>query len=211
MNDGTLVMWILVPLFGAVGLYLIWYTRSRKKMLEAFAGAHSFPVRPDNAPELEKVLDDCFSLRDQGLVRSFGQLSSIIEATPVRIFRAVELLDLNPHARAYSTNFSRIIALFEVSGSHGEFFLLDKSGQASPRLPGSKSPDPEVVTITEQLAKECDARHTLSVTLANGHGLIYFEPLVTGGESLSDIESLYKIARAMHEKLLLHTGDSYNH
>jgi len=74
MQDGanTLVFWILAPLFAAVGLYLIWYSRRREKMLEAFARAHRLRVRTDCKEEIQKTLDDCFSLAGAGLVRSFG-------------------------------------------------------------------------------------------------------------------------------------------
>jgi hypothetical protein len=203
MNEGSgaLVVWILVPLFVAVGLYLIWYSRRRKKMLEAFAKAHQFRIRPDRQGQLQKTLDSCFSLTGKGLVRSFGQLSSLVEAGPIWLFRAVELLDLNPHARSYSTHFARIVALFDVSTRHDEFFVLDKSMRVSQRLPGSKSPDSNVVGISKEIAKSCKARHLLSVTLARGHGVIYFEPLVTGGETIADVHSLYCIAKNMSERL----------
>ena len=203
MNEGSgsLVFWILVPLFMAVGLYLIWYSRRRKKMLEAFAKAHQLCIRPEHEKELQKTLDSCFSLNDKGLVRSFGQLSSLVGGESIWLFRAVELLDLNPHAQSDSTHFSRIAALFDISTDHDEFFVLDKSMQASKRLPRSKSPNPNVIEISKRIAKSCKARHLLSMTLARGHGLIYFEPLVTGGEKISDVNSLYCIAKNMSEKL----------
>lgn len=54
MNDGSgaLVFWILGPLFGALGLCLIWYSRRRKKMLEAFAKTHQLQIRPEYEKEL---------------------------------------------------------------------------------------------------------------------------------------------------------------
>ena len=203
MNGGpaNLVMWILAPLFGMIGLYLLWYLRRRRHMLAAFARNHSFPMRSGQGAELQETLDRCFSLNDEGMVRSFGQLSSLIEATPVWIFSVVELLDLDPYASAYSTNFTRIVALFDIANDYDEFFLLDKAMQASPALPGSQPPDQDLSTMAGQTVEDCHARHTLSVTLRRGYGLIYFEPLVTGGESLDDIESLYCIAGKLHGML----------
>jgi len=203
MNEGSgaLVSWILVPLFGAVGLYLIWYSRRRKKMLEAFAKTHHLRIRPGYEKTVQKTLDSCFSIKDEGLVRSFAQISSVVVGESIWLFRAVELLDLDPYAQSYSTHFPRIIALFDISTDHEEYFVLDKSMQACQRLPGSQTPNPNVTEIAKRIAASCKVRHPLSMTLVRGHGLIYLEPLVTGGETMSDINSLYCIARNMSEKL----------
>ena len=200
-NSDTLVLWILLPLFAAVGLYLLWYSRRKKKILEAFAGAQQLPFSPELEAELQATLDRCFPLQDSGLIRSFGQLSSIIDAGPVRMFSAVELLDLNPHAQASSTHFSRIAALFKVPADIDEYFLLERTGQVNTVLPTVKTPAANITELTRQAAATCRAEHTLSVTLKNGYGLIYLEPLVTGGETLTDIEALYAIARKMHKTL----------
>ncbi len=199
-GSGALVFWILVPLFAAVGLYLIWYSRRRKKMLETFADTHHLRLRPEHKGELEKRLEDCFSLKEENLVRSFGQLASLIDGGSIWLFRAVELLDLNPHAQSYSTHFPRIAALFDVSSDRDEFFFLDKGMQARSMRPWAHTPNREVVMITKGIAESFNARHPLSVTLARGCGLIYFEPMVTGGENISDVNALYGIARKMREE-----------
>lgn len=203
MNEGSgvLVFWILVPLFVAVGLHLILYSRRRKKILAVFANEHQFFINPEYEKELQMKLDNCFTLEGEGLVRSFGQLSSLVEGESVWLFRAVELLDVNPHAQSCSTHFNRIAAIFDLSNDHDEFFLLDKSMQASQKLPKSKPANPEIIEIAKQTVVSCEARHTLSITLKHGHGLIYFEPLVTGGETNADVNSLYCIAKTMSEKL----------
>ena len=202
MNESSnpIVFMILVPLFMAVGLYLIWYARRRKKMLQVFSKMNNLPIRPEHKETLQKTLDSCFSLKHTNLVRSFAQLSSIIDGGSIWLFRAVELLDLNPHARSYSTHFPRIAALFNVSTNHDEFFILGKSMNAEQKLPDSGMPSSDLTDITKQIAASCNTRHPLSITFTHGHGLIYFEPLITGGETLSDIECLYCIAKKMHEK-----------
>jgi len=200
-GSGALVAWILAPLFVAVGIYLIWYSRRRKKMLATFAKTHQLMLRPEYKEEIQKTLDSCFSIKNGSVVRNFGQLSSLVFGESIWFFRTVELLDLNPHAQSYSTHFSRIAVLFNILTDHDEFFILDKSGHASQRLPGSKLPDPHIAGLVKRSAVSCKARHPISVTLIGGHGLIYFEPLVTGGETISDINSLYCIAKDMREKL----------
>jgi len=203
MNEGSgaVAFGILVPLFVAVGLYLLWYSRRRKKILDTFAKMHQLRIRRDYQKELQEILDTCFSLKEDGLVRSFGQLSSIIEGKSVWLFRTVELLDLNPHGQSYTTHFPRIVALFDTSTEHDEYFVLDKSMQARQRIPRSTSPDTQVAGIARQTAALYKARHLLSVTVTHGRGLIYFEPLVTGGETISDVNSLYCVAKRMCEEL----------
>ncbi|MGD2075422.1 MAG: hypothetical protein PVI91_13365 [Gammaproteobacteria bacterium] len=203
MNDssGALAAWILVPLFLAVGLYLIWYTRRRRKLMEGFAHAHGLTLRPERTGELQETLDRSFSLEEEGLVRSFGQLSSLVDAGSLRLFRAVELLDLNRHGQARSAHFARIAALFDIPAAHDVFFVMDRYRRATERLRGSESPDPDVTEMAKHAADSCKARHALSITLRRGHGLIYFEPLVTGGETGDDVESLYCIAKRMQAAL----------
>lgn len=203
MNDesGPLVFWILAPIFVAVGLYLIWYARRRKKMLEEFAKMRQLSIRPEYEKKLEDTLNNCFSLKDEGLVRCFGQLSSILDGGTIWIFRSVELLDLNPYAQSYATHFSRVVALFEVSKNHDEFFILNKSMQVIKRLAKTNSPNHSVTDTVKGIVTSCHGRHALSVTFAKGHGLIYFEPTVTGGETIDDIVSLYCIAKKLSRAL----------
>jgi hypothetical protein len=107
-SSGALVMWILVPLFVALGLYLVWYSRRRKNMFEAFANTHQFHISQDHDAELQNILKRCFSIEEKGLVRSFDQLSSLVDGTPIWLFRAVELLDLNPLLRVIRLTFPEL-------------------------------------------------------------------------------------------------------
>jgi hypothetical protein len=120
----------------------------------------------------------------------------------VWIFRAVELLDLDPYGTPPTTHYHRIAATFHIPDSaHNEFYMLDKNGQAHGMMPGYTPPDPWVVEMSKKIARSCDARHPLSVTLARGRGVIYFEPFVVGGETISDVKALYCIAKSLHENL----------
>jgi hypothetical protein len=155
---------------------------------------------PERIDQIQAALDASFVLKDD-LVREFGQLSSLVDGGGIWIFRAVELLDLDPHAQSYVTHFNRIVALFDISASHGAFFLLDPAGKPHQRLPRHSSPDPTVVEIVRRIAQACFVRHTLSVTLSRGYGLIYLEPLVVGGETMADVNTLYCVAKKMREEL----------
>lgn len=200
--SGNTVFWVLAPFFVAVGLYLVWYSHRRKKMLDDFARAHGLIVRAGHKQALQQTIDSCFSLKEKGMVRSFGQLSSIIDGKTFWLFRAVELVDLNSHVQSNSTHYTRIAVLFDIPETvHDVYFVLDKSLRVSPKWPGSEPSDTVVIKKLNRIAQSCGMRHPLSVTFSCGHGLIYFEPLVTGGEKMDDIQSLYCIAQAMYGQL----------
>jgi len=91
--------------------------------------------------------------------------------------------------------------LFDIPIEYEEFFVLDKSMRVIRRLPEANRPDPDLVKEVKRITGLCGSRHPLSVTLGKGCGLIYFEPLVTGGENLSDVDSLYCIAEKIRENL----------
>jgi hypothetical protein len=200
MGEGSmLVWWILVPLFAVVALYLIWYSRRRKRMLEAFAVNRNLSVRPELEKDLQETLDKCFSLEGDGIVRSFGRVSSVVDGGSIRLFRTVELLDLNPHGTSQSTHFTRTAALFDVSPDYTECFVLDTAGTANCLLPGAEAVAPDLADACRRIAASCGARHDLFVSMERGKGLLYLSPLVTGGESMDDLGSLYCMSERMRD------------
>lgn len=129
MNEGsaTSIGWLLGVAFVAVGLYLVWYSQRRKKMLAAFAVEHGFAIDRSSTAQLQQSLEPCLQFDIAGIVREFGQLSTLVDAGTVLIFRAVELIDLSPNTQPNSTHFSRIAAFFDISNAYDEYFLIRKS------------------------------------------------------------------------------------
>ncbi|MFW6198629.1 MAG: hypothetical protein ACOC5E_02275 [Acidobacteriota bacterium] len=199
------VFWILVPVFVAVGIYLIWYTRRRKRLLRTFADRHGLRVEPALEDEVQTTLDRCFGLEADGLVRTFGQLSSVVDAGPVRIFRTVELLDLNPHGRASNPHHPRIAALFSVPEGREEFFVMDPSGEVRTILPDAGAPAADVAAATRRALDACGARYPVSVTVASGHAVVYLIP-PTGRDTQGDIDAIHCIARSLRTQLTTATG-----
>ena len=193
------IVWIIGTAFAAVGFYLVWYSQRRKKMLTAFAAEHGFAIDRNSTAKLEHSLANCLRFGIAGIAREFGQLSTLVVAGTVQIFRAVELIDLSQDTQPDSTHFSRIAALFDISQEYDEYFLLSNSQGISNLHPIHDSPDTIAVQVATDIARSCEARHTLSITLRNGKGLLYFEPTVTGGENKADLEALYCIAKAMKD------------
>ena len=66
---------------------------------------------------------------------------------------------------------------------------------------GANPPASNVTETVKRIAASCHARHALSITLSQGQGVIYFEPLVTGGETMNDLESLYCMAKQLCKEL----------
>ncbi|MBR9882878.1 MAG: hypothetical protein GYB21_04125 [Oceanospirillales bacterium] len=201
MSDEQLLLWILGPLFGAVGLYLVWYARRRRRMMRAFAREHQFPVKRTLLKPLQHCLDTAFALPQSDAVRSFGELSCVVDAGKAWLFLTVELLDLRRYGQTGSTHFARMAAVFKVSADLDAFFLIDMHGKVINRITQEPEVLPRVATAAHEAMREAGAGHTLSVTLANGYGLVYFEPLATGGEEPADLEALCKIALSLHARL----------
>ena len=169
-------------------------------MLRDFVISRGLNILPKASVDLQKTLDSAFSLSNN-LVRSFGQLRDIAEEDGVFVFRAVELLDLNPHAQSDNTHFPRVISLFDVPSDYYEFFMLDCSMSLHNKIPHSKEIDVRIRKSCQNVVTSLRPRHTLSVSLSQGKGLVYFEPRVTGGETLADVNMLYDLAKAFRNDL----------
>jgi len=203
MTQGNpeLVFAILVPVLLAVGVYLLWYSRRRNELMKAFASSHGLAVHAELAAGLEERLTRLFDFDRTMMVRSFGQLKNIVKDGDILIFNGVELLSLTPLTRSNNTHFSRIAALFPISGKHSGFFDVDKSGAIISRVPGEIRPDENTAQIVKRTVAEAGARHSLSATFKGGYGLIYFEPLVTGGENIADLDCLLRLTRLLKSAL----------
>lgn len=188
---------ILIPLFTAVGTYLLVYGRRRQRMMSEFAQNHGFEIDSTLERDLELLLNDSFQLRERKLARRFGQLASIVDGGDVLMFRSVEALDLSQYGVPMVTHHPRVCASFQVEQNLDEFFLLLPDGQVQSRIAARGPVSSKAVEAVAGVAASCGASHAISVSLAAGQGLIYFEPKVVGGEKLVDVETLYCMATAL--------------
>jgi hypothetical protein len=190
------IFWILVPIFLAVGLYLVWYSRRTRRMISDFASAKNLTYHGGDDGQLAAVLDEALRFERPGVVRSFGQIRDIVyDDDTVVLFRTVELLDLSPYGSSQSTHQGRVAATFEVSDRHDLFVLVHPDLQCQSRV-GSESaiPEEDVATIRGALEKR-PPRCPLSVTLKRGRGLVYLEPRVTGNVKPEDLNYLIATGR----------------
>jgi hypothetical protein len=192
------VFWILVPLFVAVGAYLVWYSRRGRRLVMAFAREKGLRYRPGDDGQLAAALDEALGFDEPGLVRSFGQVRDIVyDRESVQLFRTVELLDLNRYGTSQSTHYSRVAVTFEVSPDLELFALVSPDLRCQSRLGSDSSVPQEPVTVIRSVLENQRPRCPLSVTLKRGRGLIYLEPLVTGNVRPEDLEYLIAIGRGL--------------
>lgn len=185
------IFWILVPIFLALALYLIWYSRRTRRLISDFARAKNLRYRRGDDGRLAAALDEALRFEQPGLVRSFGQIRDIVyDDDTVVLFRTVELLDLSPYGSSQTTHQSRVATTFEVSDRYDLFVLVHPDLHWQSRLgSGSAVPKEDVAVIRGVLEKR-PPRCPLSVTLKRGRGLVYLEPRVTGSVKSKDLDYL---------------------
>jgi hypothetical protein len=190
------IVWILVPIFVGVGLYLIWYSRRTRRMILDFARAKNLRYRGGDGGQLAAALDEAMRFERPGLVRSFGQIRDMVYGDDtVVLFRTVELLDLSFYGPSQNTHQGRVAATFEVSDRHDLFVLVHPDLRCQSRL-GSESAVAEGdIAIIRGVLEERRPRCPLSVTLKRGRGLVYLEPRVTGSVKSEDFDYLIATGR----------------
>jgi hypothetical protein len=192
------IFWILAPIFVAVGVYLLWYSRRSRRLVQEFARARSLRYRPNDDGQLAAALDAALSLEQPGLVRSFGQIRDIVsDKDSVILFRTVELLDLSPYGSSTTPHHSRVAVTYDVAQGHDLFALVSPDLHCQSMLGSESGATAKVVAILQGVLKERPPRCPLSVTLKRGRGLIYLEPRVTGSVRPEDLEYLIATARSL--------------
>jgi hypothetical protein len=191
--------WILGVLVLAVGVHLYFYNRRRRALIRDFAKRRGLDHHPEGDPALEESLENAFDFGEVGLTRTLGRIRDIVRGEKgLVIFRATELLDLNPHGATEFAHHGRIAVSFPTV-SEGELFVV-----VSPQLHyDNRHPtrtdyngDPTFRVLKRVLERK-PPPHTLSVTVTRGRVLLYLEPLVTGSEKPEDLKYLFRLARAL--------------
>jgi hypothetical protein len=195
------VFWLLVPIFVAVGVYLIWYSRRTRRLVVDFARGKGLQYHQSDGGQLAGVLDSALSLEQPGLVRSFDRIRDIVyDQDTIALFRTVELLDLNPHGTSESTHHSRVAVTFEVPQQHDLFALVSPDLGCRSRLGSASGVPEEAVGMIRNALQGRPPRCPLSVTLKRGRGLVYLEPLVTGSVRSEDLDYLIAVGRAIRKE-----------
>lgn len=190
-------LWVFVLLgvgFAAVGVHLVLYSRRRSGVVRRFAQSRGYGYEERDEGSLERQLDRAFGIEEPGVTRTFGQVRDIVSLPAGKLFRAVELLDLNPHGSRESSHQSRTAILFEgVPEWSGVFHVTPELG-VQQRYPLGNDDETDRLRQLLEGVGVSSPPHALSLTFQRGHGIAYLEPAVTGSVTEAHLTYLVDLA-----------------
>lgn len=194
MHGDHLVFVFLGVAFAAVGLHLAVYSRRRSGVFRRFAAARGYPHTERDDGSLERQLDRAFEISEPGCARAFSQVRDIVCLPIGKLFRAVELIDLNPHASAESPHHARAAVVFPGTPEWSGVFHVTSDLRVHQRYP--REPDPATDRLPGLLRQVGIALppHPLSLTFMRGQGLAYLEPTLTGSITETHLTYLSDLA-----------------
>lgn len=198
MEGNMLVFVVLGVAFAATGVHLFLWSRRQSGSLKRFAESKGLVYRSRDVEELERRVNECVALEEEGLTRTFGQFSDIVTIGNGKMFRAVELRDLNPWGKTEYANQARVAVMFPVACGFSGIFSISPAlvvRQLYPETPSSTEEVRSMVERTRAGAPPC----MLSLTLMRGYGLAYLEPAVVGSVRRTDLEYLERLVAALGE------------
>lgn len=176
-------MWVFVILgvaFAAVGVHLVLWSRRQSSRIENFARSHGLGYEArDSAGHLEREVNSCVALEEPGLARAFDRFRDLVSLNGGKLFRAVELLDLNPWGDTENTHQARTAVFFDAPHYPAGIFSVTPTLAVEQRYPRNQSAANQVRALLER-ASVRPPPCPLSLTLMRGHGLAYLEPTMVG-------------------------------
>ena len=194
MSEGFLVFVILNLILVGIVAHLYFYTRHKAAIVRRFAASHNYLFQSADGGTLELQLQEAFKL-DGPAVRAFGQLSDIVTLPQGRLFRTVELLDLNRHAKSYNTHWSRVAVLFSRKVTCSGIYLIEPDLTVSQIFPADRDSELSEVAALFKQADLAAPPHPLSLTFMRGQGLAYLEPPVVGSVTNDDLGYLCEVVK----------------
>ena len=194
MNSDSLVLILLGVAFAAVGLHLVVYSRRRSRVVRRFAETRGYPHRERDDGSLERQLERAFEINEPGCARAFSQIRDIVCLPIGKLFRVVELIDLNPRASVQSPHHTRAAVLFPGTPEWSGVFHVTSALGVHQRYP--REPDPATARLPDLLQEVgiTSPPHPLSLTFMRGQGLAYLEPAVTGSVTEAHLTYLADLA-----------------
>ncbi len=194
MEGSPLVFVLLGVAFAAVGIHLVVYSRRRAAVLRRFARSRGLRFEARDDGSLERQLDRAFGIEDPGCARAFGQIRDIVSLPNAKLFRAVELSDLNPHASVESSHHARAAVLFPGHPTWSVILHVTADLAVHQRHPRERGEaDVGLRRLFEQ-AGVAAPPHPLSLTFMRGWGLAHLEPAVTGSVTEAQLTYLADLA-----------------
>lgn len=193
--EGNPIVFVLLGLaFAAVGVHLFLYSRRRAGVVRDFARSRGYPWRAGDDGSLEQGLQQAFRIEKPGCVRAFDQPRDIVSIPGGTLFRAVELLDLNPHNSVYDSHHARVAVFLPHAPPWAGIFLVMPNLEVRQRFPTEGASNAERVAALLEEARAPRPPHPLSLTFMRGRGLAYLRPTVVGSVDAADLAYLTDLA-----------------
>jgi hypothetical protein len=163
--EGSPLVFVLLGIaFAAVGVHLVLFARRRAAVLRRFAQSRGLRFEARDDGSLEQQLGRAFGIEDPGCARAFGQIRDIVCLPQGKVFRAVELSDLNRHASVESPHHARAAVLFPGNPSWSGIFHVSGDLAVHQRHPQERgAADVGIRRLFEQ-AGVAAPPHPLSLT-----------------------------------------------
>lgn len=198
MIEGEPIVFVFLGVaFAAVGLYLVLYARRRAGTVRDFARSRGYPWRARDDGSLEEELQEAFRIDEPGCVRTFDRPRDVVSIPGGTLFRAVELLDLNPHASVYDSHQARVAVLLPEGPDFEGIFMVTSDLEVRQRYPREETSGGAGVVA---LLKDAGVRappHPLSLTFMRGRGLAYLQPAVVGSVDAQGLAYLADLAERL--------------
>lgn len=179
-EGNPLVFVLLGAAFAAVGVHLFFWSRRQSRKLKAFARSRGLPYQARDDGRLEADLNAAMALDEPGLARTFGRVRDVIALEDgATLFRATELLDLNPWGEAETSHHARTAVFFDAPDAPSGIFSIRPDREVRQRHPRDGADSEAVRALLERLGvprPPC----ALSLTFMRGKGVGYLEPTVVG-------------------------------
>ena len=190
MDNNILVFAILGVAFVAVGIHLFLYSRRVSRRIRRYAEGRGLSYRPRDDEGLETTINDNFEIPEKGLTQNFGRLRDTVRFDDSVLFRAVELLDLNPWGSAANPHAARVAVLFDLDGAPDGIFTISPSLAVNRRYPlEGTDQSGRLAELLRTPAVE-PPPHPLTISLRNGRAIAYLEPLVAGSVKETHLDYL---------------------
>ncbi len=193
--DANLLVFILLgAAFAAVGLHLVVYSRRRAGVVRRFAESRGYSHADRDDGSLEHQLERAFEIENAGCARAFSQVRDIVCLPSGKLFRAVELIDLNPHASVDSPHHARVAVVFPCAPECSGVFYVASDLVVHQQYPQKRDPATARLSDLFPEAGLASPPYPLSLTFMRGHGLAYLEPPVTGSVTEGHLTYLADLA-----------------
>lgn len=197
-SGNILYFYIFLGVAVAILIHLYFYGRRRRAMLQKFARDNGLKYSAkDINDQLADDLTENLQFEDYGRARGFSRIRDIGSDGEVSIFRCIQLLDTEKYGDLKETHNNSVCVSFNVPEALDLFVLYQGERFFNALSRRQKIKDQKTLQLVREVIGSFPPKHTLSITLQKGRGLLFLYPLVTGSEKYSDLEYLFALGHRL--------------